>query len=61
MINVYVPTIDKATEQVNFGHLLCNTMRKHFGHSVILGGDLNFNLEYLEIAKVILKVDTCYS
>ena len=48
MINVYAPTIDKATEQANFGHLLCNTMEKYFGHSIIIGGDINFNLENLE-------------
>ena len=48
MINVYAPTINKATEQANFGHLLCNTMEKYFGHNIIIGGDLNFNLKNLE-------------
>ena len=48
LINVYAPTIDKATEQANFDHLLRNTMEKYFGHSIIIGGDLNFNLENLE-------------
>ena len=48
LINAYAPTIDKATEQANFGHLLCNTMEKYFGHNIIIGGDLNFDLENLE-------------
>ena len=48
LLNVYAPTIDKVTEQVNFGHLLSNAMEKYFGHSVILGGNLNFNLENLK-------------
>ena len=48
MLNVYAPTIDKVTEQANFGHLLSNAMENFFGHSVILGGDLNFNLENLK-------------
>ena len=48
LINVYAPTVDKTTEQSNYGHLPCNNMEKYFGRCIIIGGDLYFNLANIE-------------
>ena len=48
LVNIYAPTIDKVTDQANFGHVLYNMMEKYFGHNIIIGGDLNINLDVLE-------------
>ena len=41
----YAPTVDKAMDQAIFGQFLYNTIERFFGESVILGGDLNCNLQ----------------
>ena len=48
LCNVYAPTVDKAMDQAIFGQFLYNTIERFFGESVILGGDLNCNIEHLQ-------------
>ena len=47
LINLYAPTADKRLEQNNFGHYVYSKLENYIGHNIILGGDLNMNLDTL--------------
>ena len=44
-VNIYAPTIDKRSEQVAFANSICETLSNYKEENIILGGDLNINLD----------------
>ena len=45
LINIYAPTKDKPTEQLNFLHILKGLVDKYSDKAIILGGDFNTYLD----------------
>ena len=50
LVNIYAPTIDKRTEQTDFGSFLFSKVEKFLGCNIIVGGDFNINIERLKIS-----------
>ena len=44
-VNLYALTSDKREEQVNFGEYIFNNLQKYIGENIIIGGDLNIDLD----------------
>ena len=45
IVNIYAPTIDKASEQKQFGEFLLSASEKYVGLNIIIGGDFNICLD----------------
>ena len=50
LVNIYVPTSDKQTEQADFGSFVLSKLEKFLGCNIIVGGDFNINIENLKIS-----------
>ena len=48
LVNIYAPTIDKRTEQADFGSFLFSKLEKYLGCNIIVGGDFNINIQKLK-------------
>ena len=48
LVNIYAPTIDKRTEQADFGSFVFSKLEKFLGCNIIIGGDFNINIEKLK-------------
>ena len=45
LVNLYAPTADKKLEENNFGNYIHSNLENYIGQSIIIGGDLNINLD----------------
>ena len=45
IVNIYAPTIDKASEQKHVGEFLFSTLEQYVGLIIIIGGDFNICLD----------------
>ena len=45
LVNLYAPTIDKIAEQKIFGEYISNKLQQYIGENVVIGGDLNIDLD----------------
>ena len=48
LVNLYVPTIDKPSDQANFGASIWDNLKMYLGHNIVIGGDFNKNIESLK-------------
>ena len=48
LVNIYAPTIDRRTEQTEFGSFLFSKLENFLGCNIIVGGDFNINIEKLK-------------
>ena len=47
LVNLYAPTIDKPSDQANFGVYILDNLKMYLGHNIVIGGDFNKNIESL--------------
>ena len=47
-VNLYAPTVDKPSDQAVFGAFICDTLKSYLGHNIVIGGDFNKNIEFLQ-------------
>ena len=60
LVNLYAPTIDKTSDQDNFGAYIWNTIEDYMGCNIVIGSDFNINIESLEI-KIRIPQDHSYN
>ena len=48
LVNIYAPTIDKPSDQANFGAYIWDNLKPYLGCNIVIGGDFNKNIESLQ-------------
>ena len=48
LVNLYAPTIDKPSDQANFGAYIWDNLKLYLRHNIVIGGDFNKNIESLK-------------
>ena len=48
LVSLYAPIIDKVQEQISFGDYLLRALQNNVGENIIIGGDLNINLDKVQ-------------
>ena len=48
LVNIYAPTIDKPSDQANFGAYIWDNLKPYLGRNIVIGGDFNKNIESLK-------------